>query len=119
MPQFIQRNARRKKLKSDKITAMSSDEEDQAIGRINRRYQETNRRLVALQGEASVIGKLMVTMGQSLSFAKPSPIHFSPENLGKLNAEKILSLVTEIDTIWAELESLKAQLQSVGLTPTH
>jgi hypothetical protein len=98
---------------------MSSDEEDQAIGRLNRQYQDANRRLVALRGEASVLGKLMVSMGQALTFAKPSLTLFGPESLGKLNGEKILSLVTEIDTTWAEVETLKAQLQSVGLTPTH
>jgi hypothetical protein len=95
---------------------MSDDEEQLAIGRIVTDYKRAKQRLTALQGEATNIGRLMQQMGQTLTFAKPSAAGFKPENFIKLDHAKILSLVSEIDTVWNEVERLREQLNSLGLT---
>jgi predicted component of type VI protein secretion system len=96
---------------------MSSDEEDQAIGRLTRDYKDASRRLVALQAEAAHIGKVVQHLGQRLTFPKPGLPSFPPESLAKLNADKILSLVTDIDATWTEVEDIKVRLAGVGLVP--
>ena len=95
---------------------MSDDEEQLAIGRIVTDYKKAKTRLIALQGEATNIGRLMQRMGQTLTFARPSLADFKPENFVKLNHERIMVLVGEIDTVWVEVESLRERLQSIGLT---
>jgi len=95
---------------------MSDDEEQLAIGRIVTEYQKAKQRLTALQGEATTIGRVMQNMGQTLTFAKPGSASFTPENLAKLNQEKIMSLVNEIETVWAEVERLKEKVNGLGLT---
>lgn len=95
---------------------MSEDEEQLAIGRIVTDYKKAKQRLIALQSEATSIGRLMQRMGQTLTFAKPSTATFKPENFIKLDHAKIMSLVSEIDTEWNEVERLREQLNSLGLT---
>ena len=97
---------------------MSDDEEQLAIGRIITDYKKAKQRLTALQSETTNIGRLMQRMGQSLTFAKPNAIDFAPENFAKLDQEKIVALVAEIDSTWAEVERLREQLNSLGLTDT-
>ena len=97
---------------------MSDDEEQLAIGRIVTDYKRAKQRLTALQSEATNIGRLMQQMGQTLTFARPSTATFKPENLVKLDHAKIMALVDEIDTVWNELERLREQLNSLGLTDT-
>jgi hypothetical protein len=95
---------------------MSDDEEQLAIGRIVTDYKKAKQRLTALQSEATNIGQLMQRMGQTLTFAKPGSANFTPEHFAKLSHEKILSLVNEIHTVWAEVERLRQQLNSLGLS---
>jgi len=95
---------------------MSEDEERLAIGRIITDYKKAKQRLTALQGEATNIGRLMQRMGQSLTFSKPNAIDFTPENFAKLDHAKIVALVAEIDSTATEVERLREQLNSLGLT---
>ena len=95
---------------------MSDDEEQLAIGRIITDYKKAKLRLIALQSEATNIGRLMQRMGQTLTFAKPSAASFKPENFIKLDHAKIMSLVDEIDRVWNEVERLREQLHRLGLT---
>jgi hypothetical protein len=95
---------------------MSDDEEQLAIGRIVTDYKKAKQRLTALQGEATSIGRMMQEMGQRLTFAKPGSASFKSEDFAKLNEKTIMSLVNEIETMWAEVDRLKEKLNSLGLT---
>lgn len=95
---------------------MSDDEEQLAIGRIVTDYKRAKLRLTALQSEAENIGIAMQRMGQTLTAARPSLAHFKPENFVKLDYEKIMALVSEIETVWVEVDRLRERLNSLGLS---
>lgn len=96
---------------------MSDDEEMLEIGRIVTEYQEAKRRLVALQSQASSLGSVIESMGQGLRFAKLPVERFTPQLLAMLDAERITTLVQEIDVTWIQVEASRKKLTSLGLEP--